>query len=633
MFRHVDAAAARTERQLTGTSQRSRHAIRTFSVGAGAALAAGVTVELDKAAHAAVNAESTQAKLAVAFKNAHVVYKDHGAAIETVLEHQAALTGFTKEDLSDALANMVRTTHNANEALKLNATAMDIARTKGTGLQQAQSILARVYNGSFIGLKRLGVAVQPVTAAQDKLRESTTHASVEQVRHAKALDATATRQQALGKVMNAFKGQAVEFGKTTAGQWQRSRAELEILNERLGVAFLPILAKVSTALLNMADAIRTNHLERIGKILDPLLRNLEQTFDKIAPQIANAAARAAPSIAGAFVNAFLKADVWGKLLVTGWLLKKLGGLGLVAGIGKKVAGSFAEGFAASAAGAAAGGAVTRGAGEAAAGTARRGLLDRFGGTVGGFAGGLALGAARNISTLARNGLGSLGAEAGGAGAAAGLGALGLLASGEYKLNAQAGARTSPAGLDLLHGLHGDVAGTFKSIATAASGIATAAKGAAGGVASLWRGLTKAPDVFKQSNAFAKAMNAIEAAASRAAKFVGTQLSKLWHGVAGAVAPTATAAAAVGASLWGGIQSGATGAVRAVRGAISAAVGGGRRRRTTCASRRPKCRQGDPARNYPRGYGAARQARRRRQGRGEGSRRRRQKRLQLTEPVR
>jgi flagellar hook-basal body complex protein FliE len=107
-------------------------------------------------------------------------------------------------------------------------------------------LLARVYNGSYTGVKRLGIAIEPVTKAQDALKASTKNATDEQKRAAKAADKTATSQMAIGKLQKAFGGQAEAYGKTAAGAQDGSVSR----GERAGEArrwLLPVITKVTNA--------------------------------------------------------------------------------------------------------------------------------------------------------------------------------------------------------------------------------------------------------------------------------------------------------------------------------------------------------------------------------------------------
>jgi uncharacterized protein YaaQ len=73
----------------------------------------------------------------------------------------------------------------------------DIARAKHIDVTKAADLLGKVHAGNTSILKRYGIAIDPVTKAQDKLKESNKNATDEQVKAAKAADKTATSQKAI----------------------------------------------------------------------------------------------------------------------------------------------------------------------------------------------------------------------------------------------------------------------------------------------------------------------------------------------------------------------------------------------------------------------------------------------------
>jgi hypothetical protein len=201
---------------------------------AGAAAGRCLVVGLKKSVDAAKDAEASMAKVKTIVDNAGISFDKHAKQIDKVIQAHSRLTGFDDEDLSESFANMVRTTGNLSEAFKLNGLAADIARAKGTDLAGAQSLLARVYNGSYTGVKRLGIAIEPVTKAQDALKASTKNATEEQIKAAKAADKAATSQAAIAKLQKAFGGQAEAYGKTAAGAQERLSVAVENLQEKIG---------------------------------------------------------------------------------------------------------------------------------------------------------------------------------------------------------------------------------------------------------------------------------------------------------------------------------------------------------------------------------------------------------------
>jgi hypothetical protein len=236
---------------LEKSSHRLRHGLREL---AGITGLAGLAFGTEEMVKSAITAEAAQAKLTATLKSSGISYRKHGKEIDEALDKQAQFAGFTKGAVSDSLGNFIRTTGNVGKSLKLNNIAFDLAHTKGIGLANAQSILARAYNGNYKGLTRLGIAITPITVEQDKLRQSGKKATYQQIQKAKADDKAATATQALGIIQRKFSGQTAAYGRTAAGSVDRARISLEIAQEQIGKVLLPYVAKAAQKVAGLAQA-------------------------------------------------------------------------------------------------------------------------------------------------------------------------------------------------------------------------------------------------------------------------------------------------------------------------------------------------------------------------------------------
>jgi len=84
--------------------------------------------------------------------------------------------------------------------------------------------------------------------------------------------------------------------------------------------------------------------KQVGEIIMKWATKAKDAFIEILPKLVEAAGKAAPEIAGAFVKGFLNAPILGQLLLGGWLLSKMGGLGAVGKMGTTVGTRFATAF-------------------------------------------------------------------------------------------------------------------------------------------------------------------------------------------------------------------------------------------------------------------------------------------------
>lgn len=237
------------------TSHKLRHTIREL---AGVTGLAGLAFGTGEVVKSAIEAQTAQAKLAQTMKNAGLSWRRYGKDVDETLEKQSLATGFSRGQVTDSFSNFIRTTGSVRKATKLNNIAFDVARTKGIGLAQTQSLLARVYNGSYIGLKRLGIGITPVTVAQDKLKASGQKYTAQQLARAKADDKAATSTQALRIVQQKFSGQAAAYGKTAQGSVDLLKASVEAIQEKVGAIILPYVAKGAAKLADLTKKLLEN---------------------------------------------------------------------------------------------------------------------------------------------------------------------------------------------------------------------------------------------------------------------------------------------------------------------------------------------------------------------------------------
>jgi hypothetical protein len=242
----------------TSLDHLNAHAKRSFgeatkhALGYGAAIigGAGIVGGLESVVGASIDAEKAQAKLDTQLKAVGVSYKDHRKQIDDVITKTSAYSGFLDKDLQGSLSNIVRSTGDLGKSLGLLGLATDIARTKNIGVADAGALIGKIYAGNTRVLKSLGIQLDPVTKAHDKLTASTKHATDEQKRAATAEDKRATAQKAIAALQSKLSGQAEAYGKTTSGSLDKMKAAVDRLEIKLGNALAPTIKDVATKVGN-----------------------------------------------------------------------------------------------------------------------------------------------------------------------------------------------------------------------------------------------------------------------------------------------------------------------------------------------------------------------------------------------
>lgn len=252
-FKRVQAGAKGVEASANTTSSGFKKMGAASKIAAAAVLGMGVAL-VKGAVDEALKAQTAQAGLGQALRNAGIA---SGTAKEKLQEYADAQTkrGFSDIDATQSLQKLVTATHSATDATKLNSVAEDLARTRSISLASATDMLVRLHAGNVRALKSMGIVLNPVTTAVDKLKASTQKYTPQQLAAAKAADKATTAQKGLVAVMQATHGQADKFAGTDAGKIAVFHASWEHLQVELGNVLLPALGKVMSAINSLMDFI------------------------------------------------------------------------------------------------------------------------------------------------------------------------------------------------------------------------------------------------------------------------------------------------------------------------------------------------------------------------------------------
>jgi murein DD-endopeptidase MepM/ murein hydrolase activator NlpD len=177
--------------------------------------------------------------------------------METVsrVSKQAALDD---EDLMDAVGRLTRVTGDAARAQNDLSIAANIARGRNIDLSAAVRLVEQAEFGRLGALRRVGIDLQPVTAAQDALRASGEKVTFQQREQAKAADELATKQAAIAALQQQYAGAAERYGNTAAGAQDRFRVAVENLQESIGRLLLPVVERAARRFAGWAEELEEN---------------------------------------------------------------------------------------------------------------------------------------------------------------------------------------------------------------------------------------------------------------------------------------------------------------------------------------------------------------------------------------
>jgi hypothetical protein len=217
---------------------------------AGAAAAAYAGKLLIDGVKSAIEDEAAQAKLATTLTNVTGATNKQIAAVESQILKTSLLTGLTDDELRPSFERFVRATGDSDEALKLQAAAIDVAAGSGKSLEAVTNAMAKAAEGNTASLVKLGVGL---TAAQLKTM------SMDEITQALA---------------DTFGGQAAVKADTFAGKMDRLQVAFNEGKETVGAFVLDAITPLVTAFVDhVIPAIQTL-AEELGPKLKPVFETL-----------------------------------------------------------------------------------------------------------------------------------------------------------------------------------------------------------------------------------------------------------------------------------------------------------------------------------------------------------------------
>jgi len=219
---------------------------------AGAAAAAYAGKLLVDGVKAAIEDEAAQAKLATTLKNVTGATDAQVAAIESQILKTSLLTGLTDDELRPSFERFLRATKDSDAALKLQATAIDVAAGSGKSLEAVTNAMAKAAEGNTASLVKLGIGL---TAAELK---------------------TMSMDEITLKLAETFGGQASEQADTFQGKMARLSVAFAEGKETVGAFVLDAITPMVTTFVNNVIPAVQKLAEELGPKLTPVFTALTE---------------------------------------------------------------------------------------------------------------------------------------------------------------------------------------------------------------------------------------------------------------------------------------------------------------------------------------------------------------------
>jgi hypothetical protein len=217
---------------------------------AGVAAAAYAGKLLIDGVKSAIEDEAAQAKLATTLVNVTGATNSQVAAVEAQILKTSLLTGLTDDELRPSFERLVRATGDSDAALKLQATAIDVAAGSGKSLEAVTNAMAKAQEGNAGALAKLGIGL---SAAQLK---------------------TMSMDEITAKLAETFGGQAAEKADTFAGKMDRLKVAFNEGKETVGAFVLDAITPMISGFVNQVIPTIQKLAEELGPKLTPVFETL-----------------------------------------------------------------------------------------------------------------------------------------------------------------------------------------------------------------------------------------------------------------------------------------------------------------------------------------------------------------------
>jgi hypothetical protein len=224
-------------------------AAAAFAVAGAAAVAYAGKLLVD-GVKSAIADEAAQAKLATTLQNVTGATEGQIAAIEAQILKTSLLTGKTDDELRPSFERLLRATKDSDEALRLQAVAIDVAAGSGKSLEAVTNAMSRAAEGNTGALARLGVGL---TAAQLK---------------------TMSMDEVTAALANTFGGQAAIQADTFAGKMARLRVAFDEGKETVGSFVIDAITPMITFIVNNVIPQLSILADTVGNYLKPVFETL-----------------------------------------------------------------------------------------------------------------------------------------------------------------------------------------------------------------------------------------------------------------------------------------------------------------------------------------------------------------------
>jgi hypothetical protein len=190
-----------------------------------------------------------QATLRQALQNAHQLHGNVMNRIDQSMTQSAISGGFARNEQIQGITSLISETGSAAMAMRLNASATNLARGAHIEYGQALKMVQQGMTGTAGKFQKyLGIII-PVKTHMEELTKANKHATAAEKEQATILDKQATSRRVMAAVESKYAGQQAAYSKSTPGQFSNLKHTIQTLAEKIGTALLPALTSAGKLLM------------------------------------------------------------------------------------------------------------------------------------------------------------------------------------------------------------------------------------------------------------------------------------------------------------------------------------------------------------------------------------------------
>lgn len=228
-----------------------------------------------------MQAQEQQVLLQNALKDTGQQGAKHLSLIQKSIDRTSTHGGFSALEETEGIAQLIRRSKSATEAVKLNAEAVTFARGAHMSYATSLRMVSQIQTGNTGRLQKYLGIIQPVKYYVEQLTKAEKKRNPEAVKKAELLDKEATAQEGNRRILERYGGAVASYNNTAAGSINNAKNAIELLERNLGRDFLPLITEGAKAISSLLVEIEEGHgvWKTVGEDAGTVAKDLKMVWE------------------------------------------------------------------------------------------------------------------------------------------------------------------------------------------------------------------------------------------------------------------------------------------------------------------------------------------------------------------